>query len=579
MDKKAKIVGILGMHRSGTSALARVLNLLGVDLGSEDQLMPPSNANPEGFWENSEVVNLNNLLLRKLGMRWDSTCLLFDDWKGDGRIYSLKHRLGKYLKEQIQERQIWGWKDPRTCLLLPVWNEAIEAQNADLRYVFIYRNPYDVASSLMKRDGFGFDESLELWTFYNMSALYGARFHKMTVLSYEKLLEDPLSVARMACNRLGLVQPGLDTITKIESFIKPTLDHGNKGNLNNIGDLPLLAQKIYEMLVMMSSCSLESLEFSKAPIESLYHEYCSAHTQFSLQSLKSECQIYLSDNKEFKGDFSASSTMEIGNFSTLNFEMGISDRKFDLRIDPSDMVSLVQITNIQITYLDDARNPLKLIVVDKNTDYSDLDILHDVLIMDRLKEFTFISTGNDPQLIIRNLYPVAGASSINIKIHQRVCTDLDDEAVSRLFLKVEYEKKDREEQIVSMDRQMNILSNTLENTQDSLRMVDKELRTTRESLCDEIVHLKNANQNINRILNLTRTELLEAIRNLEKSESERDFYSNRVDESNRVLLELQMKLLTSQNRYYEILQSKSWRITKPARRFMNIFKREGETNE
>ena len=66
---KPDIVCILGMHRSGTSLLARMLNLMGVSLGPEQFLMQPTIDNPKGYWEHDEIVGLNNEILRRLRPR------------------------------------------------------------------------------------------------------------------------------------------------------------------------------------------------------------------------------------------------------------------------------------------------------------------------------------------------------------------------------------------------------------------------------------------------------------------------------------------------------------------------------
>ena len=58
-------VCIAGMHRSGTSLVARLLNLTGVYLGPEERMIPPKPDNPTGFWENLDFVHLNDQILTK----------------------------------------------------------------------------------------------------------------------------------------------------------------------------------------------------------------------------------------------------------------------------------------------------------------------------------------------------------------------------------------------------------------------------------------------------------------------------------------------------------------------------------
>ena len=56
---------VLGMHRSGTSAITKGLEVLGVNLG--DNLLPPKDDNPKGFFEDRDLVNLNERVLEKIG--------------------------------------------------------------------------------------------------------------------------------------------------------------------------------------------------------------------------------------------------------------------------------------------------------------------------------------------------------------------------------------------------------------------------------------------------------------------------------------------------------------------------------
>ena len=69
MSKQRVSLLVLGMHRGGTSTIARALRALGVPLG--DQLLPPTDANPRGYWEDVEVVAINEELLRHFHSAWD----------------------------------------------------------------------------------------------------------------------------------------------------------------------------------------------------------------------------------------------------------------------------------------------------------------------------------------------------------------------------------------------------------------------------------------------------------------------------------------------------------------------------
>ena len=67
MPEAHDVLCILGMHRSGTSMVSYILHLCGLDLGPPDQLMPPTEANPLGYWEHTGFVEVNDALLTALG--------------------------------------------------------------------------------------------------------------------------------------------------------------------------------------------------------------------------------------------------------------------------------------------------------------------------------------------------------------------------------------------------------------------------------------------------------------------------------------------------------------------------------
>src|SRR5262245_10574709 len=156
------------MHRSGTSVLARLLNLLGVELGREDQLTTePIADNPKGYWEHHQLSAISDEILHHYRGRWDEPPLFPPDWETDPALSDLKQRGRQLIAEQFAAAALWGWKDPRTCLTLPFWQQLLP----HLWYVICLRNPAAVARSLARRDSFSADKSFSLWLTYVESAL------------------------------------------------------------------------------------------------------------------------------------------------------------------------------------------------------------------------------------------------------------------------------------------------------------------------------------------------------------------------------------------------------------------------
>src|SRR3954454_7745401 len=118
----AQTVVVLGPSRSGTSAVGRVLNLLGVDLGPEDRLLAAiPGVNPKGFFEHRDVVGLNDEILRRLSGDWLSPPELIAGWEHDAALDDLRSQAHELLQNTFGASALWGFKDPRASLTLPFW--------------------------------------------------------------------------------------------------------------------------------------------------------------------------------------------------------------------------------------------------------------------------------------------------------------------------------------------------------------------------------------------------------------------------------------------------------------------------
>lgn len=221
-------VFVLGMHRSGTSAVARAVNLLGVSLGESADLMPANEANPRGYWESSALRLLNDELLERLGGTWSAPPRLEPGWESsaDLRLLSIRARL---LFPSVYRTSVWIWKDPRNCLLLPFWVKTLGIRPV---VVLVWRNPLEVWHSLARRDGLSKPTALALWERYTRQALVHASGLPVFVLTYERLLHDPEK--RCGALRSFLVARGIpcdpaDRRAEIQGFLAPELRHAEYG--------------------------------------------------------------------------------------------------------------------------------------------------------------------------------------------------------------------------------------------------------------------------------------------------------------------------------------------------------------
>ena len=107
------------MHRSGTSAVAGILHLNGIAMGSEKTFKPkPLPQNPKGFYENYDFRKINDQILKQAGYKVKSFDTDIPVVHASDRTVA---KMGKLTEKQVSENTDWGWKAPRTCLPLSEW--------------------------------------------------------------------------------------------------------------------------------------------------------------------------------------------------------------------------------------------------------------------------------------------------------------------------------------------------------------------------------------------------------------------------------------------------------------------------
>lgn len=133
---------LCGMHRSGTSLVASVLGEAGLDIGVREDV-GLGVGQPRGHFEDRDFFNLHEAILAASGR----SCFSVDE-ASLKEIPPVFEERARALVAARAERPFWGWKDPRTCLFLDLW----ERHLPQARYLFLYRHPVDVALSLWRRN-------------------------------------------------------------------------------------------------------------------------------------------------------------------------------------------------------------------------------------------------------------------------------------------------------------------------------------------------------------------------------------------------------------------------------------------
>jgi hypothetical protein len=179
-------VVVLGMHRSGTSAVSRILNLLGADAGPESDLLTEYD-NPAGHWESRALVACNDRILGTFGRSWD-----FPPWFAPGWEHSERaNRLLPDMTEtfaSVYGASPWVWKDPRTCLTFPLWRRVV---GADVVVVAVFRDPGAVVTSVKRRDGIPSLYTVGLWHHYVRALVAASAGLRVICLQFEDLVASP----------------------------------------------------------------------------------------------------------------------------------------------------------------------------------------------------------------------------------------------------------------------------------------------------------------------------------------------------------------------------------------------------
>src|SRR5581483_5957853 len=221
-----KIVVVLGMHRSGTSLLANLLNLLGVDLG--ENLLAADGNNPAGYWEQNQIILSQDALLEQLGRRWiglAGTVPFPTDWWKLPAIRPFKEQLSGIVRAEIaQAKGLWGFKDPRTSRLLPLWQEIFQELNLEPVYLLSVREPSAVVESVMKRDEIPGSRAELLWLLHNLDAIRDAGDRLRLIVDYDRWFTHPREQAESV--RRALELPGAitdDLLATLRERIRPEL--------------------------------------------------------------------------------------------------------------------------------------------------------------------------------------------------------------------------------------------------------------------------------------------------------------------------------------------------------------------
>lgn len=255
------------MHRSGTSACTRVINIAGVDLGSD--FLKPAECNIKGFFEDNDAKDINDELLNARQSIWSTCSDLAFDQISDSERGVFEARIEAFLRKRFEETEIFGVKDPRMCRTLPVWQAVLKKMKIEPYYIIIYRNPLEVAASLNKRDGFTAKQSFNLWLLHNLDIEAYTCGQKRAIICYERLMESPVEAVEEIMDALDLK---VDLNREKKDEIGRFLDHGMRHSVYTAEDLAKHNASC-EVVALYAFLQKDLMEFDSGIFDSFRRKY------------------------------------------------------------------------------------------------------------------------------------------------------------------------------------------------------------------------------------------------------------------------------------------------------------------
>lgn len=199
---------IAGMHRSGTSLTASFVDAVGISMG--ERLLPPDGNNQKGYFEDVDFLQFHRDAL-KAATQADEPGVHDWGWTVSETLNreafpEFTDRAQELIRSRDETLSAWGWKDPRTTLMLDFWDKLLP----DARYLLVYRAPWDVVESMMRVGGDYFpsnpDHSLRIWAFYNRQMLdfYRAHRDRCLLFNVSSLIAEPHRMTSLIKERLGI---------------------------------------------------------------------------------------------------------------------------------------------------------------------------------------------------------------------------------------------------------------------------------------------------------------------------------------------------------------------------------------
>lgn len=254
MAKKQTCILVLGMHRSGTSALTGTLSLLDVYLGTD--LMFDEKSNKKGHFENNFIYEINEKLLSEINSSWD------DVFYDENKLEDIKavNELKTVINKEFQYAKLFAIKDPRLAFLFPVYKKVLEELGIDIKIILPFRNPLEVANSLNKRDDMPLEKGMLLWAYHFLLTEKFSRKNDRVFIEFDKLISDTFGTINEISEKLklDLNKKYQEKKKEIDEFLEPGLKHHNISIENLSSNTPKIVREALRLKDKFNTADLTS---------------------------------------------------------------------------------------------------------------------------------------------------------------------------------------------------------------------------------------------------------------------------------------------------------------------------------
>lgn len=313
-EDRRTIVVVLGMHRSGTSVMARALQSLGVELG--DNLIPGIKGdNDKGFWEDADINQFNDTLLDTLSSAWSRLSAV--------KANKLRHEMTleketatALLEKKLTSNKLFGFKDPRFTILLPFWQSIFKNLNLDDRYIIAIRSPLNVAHSLFKRNSIPLEKGALLWAKHTSRLLAQTADKRRLVVDYDRMLDSPARELNRISNALAIPPGVADQKCRGQfenEFLSRNLRHHtfSLDDLDHSESVPKFVKDAYWWLLKLArdEISFDDVELTKFwdRYETIYGSFGPGYQymdqmDLSLQQKGAAADFYKNESLKYKNE-------------------------------------------------------------------------------------------------------------------------------------------------------------------------------------------------------------------------------------------------------------------------------------